>query len=188
MAFDGSYPRKIRESGVVYRIYVRRARCTKCGIGDALLPEFILGHRLDSATTIGAAVLTWVGHPVPDGASHLYERVPERTVRSWRQRFAERAEDLTARLYALCVEWGGVLPVFAPTPLRRAVQAIGATWAAAQSTPLGERATGLALGQRDPRQPAALDPRGSAVADRASDDRTLTQPLNRVHSRRQPTG
>lgn len=132
MAFDGSYPRKIRESGVVHRIYVRRARCTKCGIGDALLPEFILGHRLDSATTIGAAVLTWVGHPVPDGASHLYERVPERTVRSWRQRFAERAEDLTARLYALCVEWGGVLPVFAPTPLRRAVQAIGATWAAAR--------------------------------------------------------
>jgi len=131
MAFDGSYPRMIRESGVVHRIYVRRARCSECGIGDALLPDFILGHRLDSATAVGAAVLTGVGHPVPDGAQRLYQRVPKRTVRSWRQRFAERAEELTTRLGALCVEWGGMLPVFAATPPRRAVQAIAAIWAVA---------------------------------------------------------
>jgi len=39
---------------VVYRISVRRACCSECGIGDALLADFILGHRLDSATAVGA--------------------------------------------------------------------------------------------------------------------------------------
>jgi hypothetical protein len=68
---------------------------------------------------------------MPDGAQRLYQRVLERTVRSWRQRFAERAEKRTTRLGARCVEWGAMLPVFAATPPRAAVETTVAIWAVA---------------------------------------------------------
>ncbi len=116
---------------MVHRIFVRRVRCRRCGSGDALLADCVLRNRLDSTSSVGAAVLAHTGHTVPDTAWVLYQHVPARTVRSWRQRFAEQADELAVRFTALCVEWGGTLPRPAPTPAGRSITAIGATWQAA---------------------------------------------------------
>jgi hypothetical protein len=126
MAYDGSYPRRVREAGVAHRIFVRRARCRRCGVSDVLLPDFLLRNRLDSALSIGAAVIAHAGHRLEERAAALYLDVPERTVRSWRQRFAEKADELTKRFSALCVEWGGLVPRYPPAPVPRALVMIGA--------------------------------------------------------------
>ena len=91
MAFDGGYPRWVREAGKCYRVFVRRARCRGCGIGEALLPDFVLARRRDSTAAVGAAVLASAGAVLAEGSTSLYQGVPARTVRSWRHRFAERA-------------------------------------------------------------------------------------------------
>ena len=138
MAFDGSYRRQVREAGIVHSIFVRRARCARCGVGDALMPDFVLRGRLDSTAAVGAAILAPVGVSVPPGVEGLYAGVPERTVRSWRQRFAERASELTQRFEALCREWRGELP-FPPTrhatPTHHALASIALVWRAARRRP-----------------------------------------------------
>jgi hypothetical protein len=135
MAFDGSYPRSARERGRAHRIFVRRARCGRCGKGEALLPDFLLCRRQHTAPAVGAAVLAPSG-ALPEGAASLYEGVPARTVRSWRQRFAQHADQLAAHFDALTVERGSQLPlpVDPPTwsPARRATASIGRFWSAAR--------------------------------------------------------
>ncbi|MGO8827503.1 MAG: hypothetical protein ACLQU9_20000 [Acidimicrobiales bacterium] len=134
MAFDGSYRRRVRESGVVHEIFVRRAWCRACKVGDALFPDFVLRRRLDSTLAVGAAVLEPVGVELPDGARGLCRSVPARTVRSWRQRFSERADDLAVRFMALTAHLGGALPFRSAndaTPVGRATDAIGFAWLAA---------------------------------------------------------
>jgi len=142
MAFDGSYPRLVRETGQVHRIFVRRVRCATCRIGDALQPDFVLRGRRDTTASVGAAVLPRLGIEIPRATTALYAGVPQRTVRSWRQRFAERAEQLGVRLDALCVQWGEALPlrdeVPAPSAARRAVLAMGRCWQAARRRCPGE--------------------------------------------------
>jgi len=63
--------------------------------------------------------------------------VPERTVRSWRQRFAARAEELWQRLGAVSVGWGGDVPRAAVGAGvgGHAVAAIATVWRAAQRRP-----------------------------------------------------
>ena len=142
MGFDGSYPRAAREAGELHRIFVRRARCGSCGTGEALLPDFLLRRRRDTTASVGAAVLPRLGAKVPQGAEGLYAGVPERTVRSFRQRFAERADDLALRFDALSVEWGGSTALGSPEPSapapRRAVLAMGRLWQAARRRCPGE--------------------------------------------------
>lgn len=138
MSFDGSYPRDVREAGRVYRVMVRRARCGRCGAGEALLPDFVVRRRRDSTASVGAAVLPAAGVELPELASRLYTGVPERTVRSWRHRFAERAGELWGRLEAITVTWGGQLPVSTPaaaSPAGGAVTAMGLAWRAARRRP-----------------------------------------------------
>jgi hypothetical protein len=65
MCFDGSYHRRVCHLGVVHRVTIRRVRCPSCGLGSAVLPEFVLVGRLDSAETIGAALVTATGLLVP---------------------------------------------------------------------------------------------------------------------------
>jgi hypothetical protein len=135
LTFAGSYPRKVREAGVVHRIVVRRVVCPSCGTSDALLPDFVLKRRKDTASAIGAAVLERAGIEVPAGSKALYRGVPSRTVRSWLARFAERADELRVRFSALTVEWGGELPFTTPhasTRQGRALDAIGLAWRAAR--------------------------------------------------------
>lgn len=127
MAFEGSYERQVRRAGVVHRIVVQRARCSACDASHALLPDFVLHRRRDSTDAIGAGL---VGDA--DGA-HLYAGVPARTLRSWRHRFAGRAELLTAGLIAVATAWAGEAPRLAlpATPAAVATAAVGAAWWAA---------------------------------------------------------
>lgn len=128
MAFDGSYPRLVREAGVVHRIWIRRARCSACQASHALLPDFVLHRRRDSTDAVGAGLA-----PGPTTGRHLYAGVPARTVRSWRQRFSDRAELLTAGLAAVATTLAydtPRLPVPAP-PATVAAAAVGAVWRAA---------------------------------------------------------
>ena len=136
MAFDGSYPRQVRERGVVHQIYVRRARCGRCGTGEALLPDFTLRRRLDSAAAVGAAVLARHGRCSGSEVQALYSGVPARTVRSWHQRFFERADDLMIRFEALRAQWGaGGLPHYEPTRVAVTITSIGSLWQAARRRP-----------------------------------------------------
>lgn len=138
LAFDGSYPRQVREAGVVHTIFVRRARCATCKVGDALLPDFVLRGRLDSAGAIGVAILAAAGVPLSRDEKRLSAKVPARTVRSWQERFAERAPEFALHFAALCVEWGGFLsfpPPCHPTPTHHALDSIGQVWRALNRRP-----------------------------------------------------
>ena len=68
--------------------------------------------------------------------------MPGRTVRSFRQRFAGRADNLVLRFDALGVEWGGSTALGSPEPSapapRRAVLAMGRLWQAARRRCPGE--------------------------------------------------
>jgi hypothetical protein len=135
MALDGSYRRHVREAGEVFTIVIRRARCGACHIGDALLPDFVLRRRRDSATAVGAAVLGAVGIDLPAGAERLYAAVPRRTVRSWRQRFEARSEELSSRFVALTAGFGSSgPPLWGPLPAAMSAHCatvIAAMWTAA---------------------------------------------------------
>lgn len=134
LSFDGRYPRRVRERGETHTIFVRRAECRRCGVGDALVPHFVLRRRRDSASAVGAAVLGELGTALPEGAEQLYAGVSERTVGSWRQRFAVRASEFSQRLVALSIHWGGQAPAvraFATPATADAVSAIGEVWRAA---------------------------------------------------------
>ena len=133
MAFDGSYPRSVREAGKLYKLSVRRARCHSCGKGESLLPDFVLARRRDSTAAVGAAVLAPAGVALPEGSARLFRGVPERTVRSWRQRFGERAVELSALFEALAAERGEPAPPRRDaSPARQAVLALGRFWRAAR--------------------------------------------------------
>lgn len=60
-----------------------------------LLPDFVLLRRRDSTDVIGTGLV-----PAHRAGRLLYD-VPELTVRSWRQRFGDRAGLLTACLTAV---------------------------------------------------------------------------------------
>lgn len=136
--FDGCYPRQVRESGVVYKIMVRRAYCSHCALGDAVVPDFVLRRRLDSVSAVGAGVVAHAGIDLGERATGLYAGVPARTVRSWVQRFAERAEQLWGLLAAVSVSWGGddgIGEAAAPSPAGYALGAIAALWRGARRRP-----------------------------------------------------
>ena len=138
LAFDGSYPRSVREAGVVHRIFVRRARCAGCERSEALIPHFVVRQRRDSVSSVGAALLASYDIELPAGAAELYRGVPERTVRSWRQRFAERAGDLRGLLEALTAEMGGELAFRlsrGTSASDGALSAMGNLWRAARRRP-----------------------------------------------------
>ena len=113
---------------------MRRARCGRCGVGESLLPDFVLARRRDTTAAVGAAVLAPAGVGLPEGSASLYQGVPERTVRSWRQRFCERVEALSVLFEALAAERGASPPAHgANSPTRQAVLAIGGFWQAVRS-------------------------------------------------------
>ena len=87
MWFDGCYRRRVREAGVTYVLTVHRVRCPRCRAGFAVLPDFVLAQRLDSAEAIGAALAITAGAPGAGRGRRLFAGVPGRTVRSWRARF-----------------------------------------------------------------------------------------------------
>ena len=133
--FDGRYRRQVREAGVVHEIVVRRLFCRRCNRSDALLPDFVLRRRRDSTCSVGAAVLERFEVVIPEGATALYAGVPERTVRSWRQRFRARSSELSGVLRALAIDWGGQGLRRTPNASRPggwAIDAMALVWQAAQ--------------------------------------------------------
>ena len=133
MIFAGSYWRRVRHGGGEHRVLIRQARCEPCGDGHALLPDFVLHRRRDSASAVGAALLGAVDPTADPAARRLYAGVPARTVRSWRARFCSHAAILTSAFAALTVTLGSHDPRL---PLDRgattmAIAATGAVWLAA---------------------------------------------------------
>jgi len=125
MWFDGCYLRKVRHGGVVHELAVHRVRCPRCKAGHAVLPDFVVARRLDSADVIGAALAATAGAP---GAA-LLAAVPARTVRSWRARFTLISMPLAIGFSALAAGRGWQ-PAGLPcvTPAHTAIAAIGAAW------------------------------------------------------------
>lgn len=72
-----------------------RGRCPGCAASHALLPDFVVAHHLDTADSIGAALL---GQPVPP--------VPAITVAGWRRRWRANEADLVAGTAAAHVVLG----------------------------------------------------------------------------------
>ena len=141
MTFDGSYRRHVREAGVVHEIFVRRAFGHRCDRSDALLPDFVIRRRRDSTCAVGAEVLERFEVEIPTDAAALYAGVPERTVRSWRQRFGERAGELSALLNAMAIEWtepSSPRSCNAARPGGRAIDAMALAWRAAQRRPTAD--------------------------------------------------
>ncbi len=128
MGFWPGYQRYLR-AGQVYRVWVRRAKCSCCHTTHALLPSFCLLRRLDVVEVIGGALeraLAGVGlRPVAAALD-----VPHATVRDWRRRFRVRARVLAAGLAALAVELGVVaIATRAAGAETMALDALAAVWA-----------------------------------------------------------
>lgn len=130
MTFEGSYPRSVRVFPEVWRIQIRRAVCPRCGVGHALLPDFVTAKRLDHVEVIGAA-LAVAATNITAGLAAC--GVPAATQRSWCRRFAGRPEELGAGFVALATTydlWPPDIPT-GPPPLR-AVAGLGAAWDASR--------------------------------------------------------
>jgi Domain of unknown function (DUF6431) len=128
VAFEGSYRRVVRDG--VRRIVVRvpRARCSRCDVEHALLPDFLTWRRRYGAETVGATVASAaLSLPGPAG-------VPASTARAWRRDFRGREAELATGMAAAAVVLGDLaprLPVgLGPTAV--AVAAVAAAWAAAR--------------------------------------------------------
>ena len=124
MSFWSGYVRSLRWGGGWLRVWLRRARCARCGVSHALVPSFCLPGRFDEVEVIGAAVAAVVGGG--EGVRPVAARfdVPHSTARDWVRRFARRAAVLAAAFSAVVVELCGLAPVLAVQPARRALAAI----------------------------------------------------------------
>ena len=114
MAFWSGYERSVRCDGPALKLWLRRARCGRCGVSHTLVPSFCLLSRLDVAAVIGAAIISVVVdhrgvRPVAAAAD-----VPHTTARGWVRRFRRRAHQLVAAFSALVVELAGVAPSLPP--------------------------------------------------------------------------
>jgi hypothetical protein len=129
MWFDGCYRRKVRQAGVVHDLVVHRVRCPRCRAGHAVLPDFVVARRLDSAEVIGAAVAAAADAPGAARGTALLAAEPARAVRSWRARFTVISMPLAIGFSALAAGRGwqpADLPCVAPA--HTAMAAIGAAW------------------------------------------------------------
>lgn len=121
-----SHSRQVREAGVVHRIFVRRVRCATVGPVRCWCRTSCSADASTRRLRSAQAVLTHVRCGGAAELTDLYGGVPARTVRSWRQRFSERANDLTIRFEALRAAWGaGGIPGYEPTPVAVAITPIG---------------------------------------------------------------
>jgi len=116
-------------------IFVRRVRCARCRVTDALLPAFVLCGRLDVVETIGA-IIAEVGGGL-GGVRPCARRVdvPHTTARGWVRRFGARAAGVSVGFAALAVELGGEVAAALTDTIGQGVAAIEAAFEAACSLP-----------------------------------------------------
>jgi hypothetical protein len=106
MIFWSGYFRWVR-AGKVFRIWVRRGRCERCGgASHALLPSFCLLRRLDAVEVIGRTVTAVArGAGTRSEAKAIGDIFPYTTVRGWWRRHRERARALLAWLAPTTARW-----------------------------------------------------------------------------------
>ena len=135
LVFWSGYRRWLRAADCCWRIFVPRLRCGPCRVTHALLPAFVLAHRLDAAETIGA-VIGQVAcgacgvRPAADRAG-----VPHTTARGWVRRFRHRAPVTGTGFAALAVDLGGQAIAPAADASGFAVAAVGGAFTAAAALP-----------------------------------------------------
>ncbi len=132
-------PRTLRDGGERVQVRPRRSICPNCSRSPdrqkthVLLPKLALLRRVDVVSVIGEALM----------ATHVEKRsrrevaaqagAPLDTVRGWRRRFRERAEEIRVRFTELAHEWdpeqGGIRA--RASPELDALEAIGVAAAAA---------------------------------------------------------
>lgn len=124
--------RVLRDRGEAVRLRPRRGRCLICKATHVLLPTLALLRRVDVAEVIGEALM----------ATHVERRsrrevamaagAPLDTVRGWRRRFGQRAEQIRAHFTTLAHRWDEELRGLEPKGklVLDALEAIGAAVAA----------------------------------------------------------
>jgi hypothetical protein len=103
MVFWSGYWRGVRAGGS-WRIWVRRGRCSVCGVSHVLLPSFCLVGRTFGVEVIGPAVNEGAGGR---GTGSVARRVgvAQSTVRSW----CRRHRELVRVAHAVAVMLGAVV-------------------------------------------------------------------------------
>lgn len=115
------YLRAVRLCRRVERLRIARTLCGGCGQTHALLPSFLLPHRLDAVAQIGEAIeQASAGHGHRPIAARL--RLPETTVREWLRRARAGAGVSSARLWRLVQALGEEAP--RPPPGERSLAAL----------------------------------------------------------------
>ncbi len=135
VVFWSGYWRHVRWQERERKIFIPRVRCRGCGVSHALLPAFVLARRLDAAEPVGTVIGQVAGGACGVRRAAAAAGVPHTTARGWVRRFAARAGELAVSFSALAVELGGEVVRPLPDPLRSAVAAIGAGFAAAAGLP-----------------------------------------------------
>ncbi len=133
----GGYWRWVRGPGT-QRLWIRRARCSRCLRSHALLPDFLLERRLDEVEVIGHALALCIASGL--GVRRVADRlgVPMTTAREWRRRFQFRAPALAAALVAVAVHLDPAAVLLTGDGEAAALEALGAAWQRAL-TRFGER-------------------------------------------------
>jgi uncharacterized protein DUF6431 len=117
------YWRGVREGGARVLLWVRRGRCSACLVTHAMLPDFVVERRQYAVEVIGGG-LELAAQSSAWKASEEME-LPFSTVRDWRDRCRQRAEQLQARLALKVGARIGELPV---RPLKALLAVLDAVW------------------------------------------------------------
>jgi Domain of unknown function (DUF6431) len=129
------YWRFVREAGRCLRVFVRRGRCRTCRSTHALLPAFVVPHRLDVIETVGNVLDAVVNGPGGVRPAASAAGVPYTTARGFVRRFLGNAGRLAVGFGALAVELGGEVVVPAGDARTGVLVAIRAAWRAAMGLP-----------------------------------------------------
>lgn len=134
----GGYWRWVRsERHSEQRIWIRRGWCARCRHAHALLPSFLLVHRLDAVAVIGAGLDQLAAGA---GARRVAQQLAlaHTTVRDWWRRVRVRAPALLPVLLALATSLDPAPVVLVMAGAAAVVEAVRCAWQRAQQR-LGHR-------------------------------------------------
>jgi len=97
------YWRWLRCPGTEARIWIRRARCTPCGVSHALLPDFLFHRRLDEVAVIGQVLTLRAKDAVELRTLARRFSLPRATLRGWWGRFRARSPTLLAEVLDVAI-------------------------------------------------------------------------------------